>query len=98
MISFVTSPIFKVTDPPGFVIKSEAPSSIACIVTEAPSVATLERITTGTSRSKSLLFFKNSMPFIFGISISSKTTSGFVFLSFSIKSRPFSAFPQTVIP
>lgn len=86
------------TVPPGFVIKSLAPSSRHSIVTAAPSVARLDKMTTGISQPRFLRSFKNSTPSITGISMSRIITSGFTSGILSTANCPFIAVAATCKP
>ena len=83
--------------PSGFVIKSEAPDEIASKVILAPFLAIEDRIITGVFSPILFFSFKNSIPFISGISRSRIIISGLRTGIFCSANIPFIAFPATVI-
>ena len=59
----------------GLVIIDTAPAASACIAVSVPLEVSVEQITTGVGRS-AMIFFRNVMPSMRGISTSSTITSG----------------------
>ncbi len=80
----------------GLATKSTAPSSIASSVSLAPLVVRVETITTGSGWSR-ISLSRNCSPFMFGISMSSVTTSGESSLILARASIGSSAVPTTVM-
>lgn len=80
----------------GLPTQSTAPSSRARRVISAPAWVRLETMTTGIGRRR-MIFSRNSMPFMFGISMSRVTTSGFRALIMPRASNGSPAAPTTSI-
>ena len=79
----------------GLPTQSKAPISSAASVASAPRWVMLETMMTGMGRRR-MIFSRNSRPFMFGISMSSVTTSGFSRLIASRASSASPAWPMTL--